>query len=253
MASLKHITTWLDDLLQPRDFSDYCLNGLQVEGAAEVQVVITGVSICLELIESAVQKQAQMVLVHHGLFWKNDRPFQVRGSMRSRLIALLSNNISLVAYHLPLDAHPEVGNNAIAAQKLELIDPEPFGTYRGRPIGYAGKLPSPLSPEALGARLDEIYGREPLCLKGQRQQIERVGIISGGAAMNFSQAIKEGLDAYITGEPAEPSMHLAREEGVHFYACGHDATERFGVQALGEQLQQRFGVQTLFQESLNPV
>jgi dinuclear metal center YbgI/SA1388 family protein len=193
------------------------------------------------------------VLVHHGLIWKSDWPLRVVGSMRRRLGALVENGISLVGYHLPLDAHPEVGNNAVAAARLGLREVAPFGEYNGRTIGCQGRLPEPLAADELALALREVYGSEPLCLAGTREPIERIGMISGGAASEYGQAVSAGLDAYVTGEPAEWAMHRAREEGPHFFACGHHATERLGVQALGQRLVEVFGIECEFVDLPNPV
>ena len=250
---LQSLVAFTNDLLDAPAFADYCPNGLQVEGRAEVRRIVSGVSSSLALFEAAAERDADLVLVHHGLFWKSDWPLRVVGSLRRRLGVLIENGISLLAYHLPLDAHPEVGNNAVAAARLGLLDVEPFGEYNGRAIGRMGRLPEPMSPTDFSAKLAEVYGREPLLLPGGRERIGRVGMISGGAASEYHQAVAQGLDAYITGEPAEWALHTAREEGTHFYACGHYATERLGVQALATRLVREFGIETRFVELQNPV
>ncbi len=250
---LTTLVQYMNGLLDAEAFDDYCPNGLQVEGRAQVQRIVTGVSASLALFEAAAERDADLVLVHHGLFWKSDSHFRVRGSMRRRLGVLIERDISLVGYHLPLDAHAELGNNAVAAAELDLAEVEPFGDYRGRPIGCRGRLPAPLSPTELGRKLGEVFDREPLLLAGDRERIETVGIISGGAASEYTQAVSAGLDAFITGEPAEWAMHTAREEGTHFFSCGHYATERLGIQALGQRLVEHFGVESEFVELTNPV
>ena len=250
---LRTIIDFMDGLLESGAFTDYCPNGLQVEGRADVERVVTGVSASLALFEAAAELGADLVLVHHGLFWKNDWPLRVTGVMRRRLGALIEHGLSLAGYHLPLDAHPEVGNNAVAARRLGLLDVRAFGDYGGRTIGVSGRLPKGATPEELQVLLGETFEREPLLLRGQGERIETIGLISGGAAGEYHQAVAAGLDAYVTGEPTEWVMHTAREEGTHFYACGHYATERLGVQALGARLAKEFGVEHQFVELSNPV
>lgn len=252
-APLQTVVDYMNELLDAASFADYCPNGLQVEGGQEVRRVVLGVSACLALFEEAAARKADLVLVHHGIIWKNEWPLRVVGSMRKRMGALIDNDISLVGYHLPLDAHPEVGNNAVAAKLMQLVDVEPFGDYNGRPIGRQGRLAEPMAPEDFAQFLAGVYQREPLHLVGSRPRIERVGMISGGAASEYDQAVAAGLDAYITGEPAEWAMHRAREEGTHFYACGHHATERLGVQALGARIAEEFNLEAEFVDLDNPV
>jgi dinuclear metal center YbgI/SA1388 family protein len=250
---LDDLTGWFDELLEPGRFSDYCHNGLQIEGCADVQRMVTGVSVSQALIDAAIECDAQAIFVHHGLFWKNQWPLRVRGSMRRRLRALLSHDLSLFAYHLPLDAHPVVGNNAMLAMHLGLVDVRPFGNYNRSCIGAAGALPEPQSVAELTRSIGAMLGRDPLVLSGDRGPIRTIGIISGGAGHDFQQAIDQGLDAYLTGEPSEPALMLAREEGATFFAGGHYLTERFGVQAVGERLAVEHGVDVRFVELPNPV
>ncbi len=252
-VALDTIVGFMNELLEPDAFSDYCPNGLQVEGRGEVQRVVTSVSASLALFEAAAERGADLILVHHGLFWKNEWPLRVTGPMRQRMGVLIENGISLVGYHLPLDAHPEVGNNAVAARMMGLQDVQPFGDYNGRSIGVRGRVPQASSAEEVKGLLERTYGREALAFPGQCGRIETLGLISGGAAGEYYQAAAQGLDAYVTGEPAEWALHTARERHTHFFACGHYATERIGVQALGARLVQEFGVEHEFVELTNPV
>jgi dinuclear metal center YbgI/SA1388 family protein len=250
---LQALQAWLDALLEPSGFSDYCPNGLQVEGQPEVTTVVTGVSASQALFEAAIEQGAQAIIVHHGLFWKNQWPLRVRGAMRQRLKLLLENDVSLFAYHLPLDAHPEVGNNAQLAQRIGLEQTQGFGPMSGRMIGISGTLNPPLSADALADRLGDVLGARPALFGGDRGPVQTLGIISGGAGYQLTDAIDAGLDAYLTGEPTESALHLAQEEGVAFYAGGHYRTERFGVQAVGARLQREHGLDVHFVELPNPV
>jgi dinuclear metal center YbgI/SA1388 family protein len=253
MAPLREIVAELDRLLEPEAFSDYGPNGLQVEGAGEVAHVATGVSASVELFERAIAAGAQLIVTHHGLFWDGEDP-RVVGSHRARLRTLLAADVSLASYHLPLDAHPQVGNNALIAAGLGLVDPQPFSVYRGRAIGVRASAPGEgIGAQELVARVAALTAREPLALPGGPDRVRSVGIVSGGAARSVHEAIALGLDAFITGEPAEWARALAAEAGIHFIAAGHHATETFGPRALGEHLRGRFGVGWTDIEVRNPV
>jgi dinuclear metal center YbgI/SA1388 family protein len=242
MAALAQIIAELDRLLEPAAFADYCPNGLQVEGVAHVAHVATGVSASVELFERAIAAGAELIVVHHGLFWDGDDPRLV-GPRRQRLRMLLAADVSLAAYHLPLDAHPRVGNNALLAAGLGLVEPQPFAQHGGRAIGVRATAPGAgVGADELVARVAALTGREPLALPGGPPVVRSVGIVSGGAARDVHLAIDAGLDAFITGEPAEWARALAAEAGIHFIAAGHHATETFGPRALGEHLRERFGV-----------
>jgi dinuclear metal center YbgI/SA1388 family protein len=242
MASLREIVAELDRLLEPEAFGDYGPNGLQVEGRPQVDHVATGVSASLELFEAAIAAGAQLIVTHHGLFWDGDDP-RVVGAHRERLAALLRAEVSLVSYHLPLDAHPRVGNNALLAAGLGLVDPQPFALHRGRAIGVHARVDGDgIGPDELVARVAALTGREPLGFLGGPPRVRTVGIVSGGGARSVHEAIAAGLDAFVTGEPVEWARALARESGIHFIAAGHHATETFGPRALGEHLRERFGV-----------
>ena len=253
MPPIAELIAALDELLAPADFSDYSPNGLQVTGSRDVATVATGVSAHAELFERAVEVGAELVVVHHGLFWEGDAR-TVDERLKRRLKLLFDNDVALAAYHLPLDAHPEVGNNALIAAALGCTDQEPFGSHRGRHLGVQGRFADGgIGAAELLERLRQLTGREPLFFDAGRAQVRTVGIVSGAAAGHFEEAIAAGLDAFITGEPAERVMAQAYEAGVHFIAAGHYATETFGVRRLGEILEQRFGVRHVFLDVPNPI
>jgi dinuclear metal center YbgI/SA1388 family protein len=253
MALLNEMVAELDRLLESDSFADYGPNGLQVQGRAQVSHVATGVSASLELFEQAIDVGAQMILTHHGLFWDGD-DVRVVGALRDRLKILLGAEVSLVAYHLPLDAHPMLGNNALIAAGLGLEERRPFGMHRGREIGVFATVPGEaITPGELVARVAELTAREPLALMYGPELIRSVGIVSGGGARSVHEAIAAGLDAFITGEPAEWANAVAREGEIHFLAAGHHATETFGPDALGAHLASRFGVRHTNIPTVNPV
>jgi len=242
MARLNEMLEELDQQLDPGSFADYCPNGLQVQGGAEVTVVATGVSASLELFERSIEAGAQLILVHHGLFWKGDDQ-RVVGTLRDRLKLLLGADVSLAAYHLPLDAHPTLGNNARIAAGLRLEDSQPFGRAGGREVGVRARVRGEgIEAGELVARVGELMAREPLAFLEGPPLIRTVGIVSGGGGGNVHEAIAAGLDAFITGEPEEWAAAIARESKIHFIAAGHHATETFGVSAVGEHLANRFGI-----------
>ena len=252
MAARDELIAFLDELLESPGWADHGPNGLQVPGSDEVRVVASGVSAHRELFERAAGAGAQLVLCHHGLFWERD-PQALSPQLKARLKALFDADMSLAAYHLPLDAHPEVGNNALICAGLGLERSEPFGTHRGREIGWTGRSAEPLPVAELVERCGALFDREPLVFAGGADPLRTVGIVSGGGASSLAEAVARGLDAFVTGEPAEPSMAEAREAGVTFIAGGHYATETFGVRAIGDLLAERFGVEHRFIEIRNPV
>ncbi len=228
-------------------FSDYAPNGLQVEGRTEVKTLITGVTASQALVDEAVARNADAILVHHGYFWKSE-PAVIKGMKRNRLRALLTNNINLYSWHLPLDAHPTLGNNA---QLAKLLDIEVKGEVQ--PLVFWGELATPLSGEALAQRIEEKLGRTPLhCGDNAPAQIRRVAWCSGGGQGFIDSAAAFGVDAYITGEVSEQTIHSAREQGLHFFAAGHHATERGGIKALGEWLASEHGLDVTFIDIPNP-
>jgi dinuclear metal center YbgI/SA1388 family protein len=252
VAARDELIAFLDELLEAASFDDYGPNGLQVVGRDEVEVVATGVSAHRELFERAASEGAHMVVCHHGILW-DSAPAPIDARMKGRLGPLFDADMSLAAYHLPLDAHPEVGNNALICGELGLWRGEPFADVRGRSIGFVGHAEEPLALEALAERCCSVFGRDPLVFPGDGRPLRRVGVVSGGGGSSLNEAIRLGLDAFVTGEPEEPAMADARESGVAFLACGHYATETFGVRRLGELLADRFGVQHYFIEVPNPV
>jgi dinuclear metal center YbgI/SA1388 family protein len=250
---LANLLTYLEDLLEAEAFSDYGPNGLQVPGPDEVRTVVTGVSASVELFERAAEHGADLVLVHHGLFWTG-APLALTPSAKRRLRLLFDNDMALAAYHLPLDGHPEVGNNALLAEGLGCSEREPFALHKGRPIGVAGHFDGDgIEAGELVARVRELTGREPLAFLDGPMQVRSIGIVSGAGADYLGDAVAAGLDAFLTGEPAERVMTHAREEGIHFIAAGHYATETFGIRRLGELLAQRFGVVHVFVDVPNPI
>lgn len=252
MASLTEIMQLLQTTLKPHLFSDYCPNGLQVEGRAEVKRLVTGVTACQALIDKAIDLQADAILVHHGFFWKSENPCVV-GMKKNRLQALLKHDISLLAYHLPLDAHAELGNNAQLAQKLGLNMAEALYPDNPKQVGNIAVLKHALSVDELSYRCQQVLGQTPLHIAGQAQHLRRIAFCTGAAQGFIEQAVLMGCDAYISGEISEPTVHIAREMGIHYFAAGHHATERYGVQAVGEFLAAKLGIEHIFVEVENPV
>jgi dinuclear metal center YbgI/SA1388 family protein len=243
----------LDDLLQTSRFQDHGPNGLQVPGPEEVGTVVTGVSANAELFERAADAGADLVLVHHGLFWGGP-PRALDVPAKRRLKLLFDADMALAAYHLPLDAHPEIGNNALLARALGADGWTSFAEHRGSAIGVAATFPADgiPAPELL-ARVRAATGREPLAFLDGPPVVRRAGIVSGAGGDHLDDAIALGLDALVTGEASERHMALAREGGVHFLAAGHYATETFGIRALGDRLAERFGVEHVFIDVPNPI
>lgn len=249
---IRALVAHCDQLLDAKAGRDFGPNGLQVEGRRDVRKLTTGVSACLELFELARDAGADAILVHHGLFW-DGAPRELTGHQYRRVAALIEAGMHLVAYHLPLDRHPELGNNALAVKRLGLYSIEPFGLYQGLPIGFQGRYPEPIPVGEFAGRCREVFGQEPLAFLAGPDPVATVGIVSGGAQGEVHQAIAEGLDAYITGEASEWVMNVARENRIHYLACGHYATERLGIRALGDHLAERFGLEHEFIDVPNPV
>jgi dinuclear metal center YbgI/SA1388 family protein len=237
----------LDELLAPGEFDDICPNGLQVPGRGEIGRVVTGVTAQRALIDRAVEERAQLVLVHHGLFW-SFAPLGLTPRLAERLRPLFRNDIALAAYHLPLDAHPEVGNNALLAEARGAGGHVAFAD-----VGRGATFAEPLPAAELFARVAAATGRDPLVFEAGPPTVSRIAIVSGGAASRLDQAIAEGYDAFLTGEPKENVMADAREAGIHFIAAGHYATETFGVRRLGDLLAERFGIEHVWVDLPNPV
>jgi dinuclear metal center YbgI/SA1388 family protein len=247
VARRDEILDYAADLLDLESFRDYGPQGLQVAGAEEVSKIVCAVSSSLELFERTGSAGAQLVIVHHGLLWDNE-PRVIDTRVRRRLQALFDADLTLAAYHLALDAHPEIGNNALLARELG-VDVE--GPFAG--IGVGGRLPAPEPIESFLTRVRERIAPEPLVFRDGPEELERIGIVSGGGGRYLAEAAAAGYDLFLTGEPEEPSLHLARELGITFVAAGHYATERLGVQALAARIAERFDLEWEFVELPNPV
>lgn len=252
MITRTECLSYLETLLEPAKFHDYCPNGLQVAGKEQVQKIITGVTASQQLIDAAVDNQADTIIVHHGYFWRGEDP-RVVGIKQRRLKQLLVNDINLIAYHLPLDAHSTLGNNAQLAQRLGLeIDGRIAGT--GDPaIGLCGCFARPLTVAEFAEQLRQTLGREPMVIQGHDRPMTTIGWCSGAAQGYIEQAAELGLDGYMSGEISEQTAHLARELGINYFSAGHHATERYGVKALGEHLAAQFGIRHQFIDIDNPV
>ena len=248
MPHIDDLIRALDELLDPAAFDDYGPNGLQVPGPSEVRRVVTGVSAQRPLAERAVELGAELVLVHHGLFWKF-LPVGLTPVLAERLRPLFKHDVGLAAYHLPLDAHPEVGNNALLAEGVGCAEHEAFATI-GRAGTFAG---DGIAAAGLFARVEELTQRPPLVFDTGPERVRRIAIVSGAGASRLPLAVAEGFDAFLTGEPSEHVMADAREAGIHFIAAGHYATETFGVRRLGDWLAARFGVEHHWIDIPNPV
>ncbi|KGQ70918.1 metal-binding protein [Chelonobacter oris] len=241
----------LNRTLNSEAISDYAPNGLQVEGKSAVDKIITGVTASQALLDYAAAQQADAVLVHHGYFWKNESPL-IRGMKSRRLRTLLVNNINLYAYHLPLDVHPDLGNNALLAGMLGIKNLQSL-EQSAVSIPIYGKLETALSGEQLAQRIETVLQRKPLhCGDNAPATIRTVALCTGGGQDYIDLAAAQGIDAFISGEVSERTIHSAREQGIHFYAAGHHATERYGIKKLGEWLQQQHGLNVIFKDIDNP-
>lgn len=244
----KELIAYLDDYLNVSLFKDYAPNGLQVEGSETVQKIVTGVTACQSLIDRAVELGADTLLVHHGYFWKNE-PATITGMKRKRIETLLKNNINLIGYHLPLDGHPEIGNNAQLGKLWSLKDITPDA----KSLVRLGEVETPLAMADFKKTVDESLNRESLHLPGGPEMVTKVAWCSGGAQNAIQQAIEWRADVYISGEVSEQTTHQALESGIHYLAAGHHATETVGVKALGKHLAKEFGVEVVFCDVPNPV
>lgn len=241
------------NLLKPRIFSDYGPNGLQIEGTKHIHTVAFSVSATVNSITSAIKHNADALVVHHGLFWKFHGCKPLTGTFAKRVIPLVQQQINLFAYHLPLDAHPEIGNAAQLGRRLNLIKQQPFGDYKGCPTGIQGLLATTQTAKQLKQNLGNLLNHSViLASPDDNATIQSVGIITGGANSDWHLAVKAGLDAYITGEISEHDWHDSQEAGIHMYAGGHHATERFGIQALMQATQEQFDIDCIFIDSDNP-
>ena len=249
--ALRTLVDEADRFLNAARISDYCPNGLQVEGRPQVRRIVSGVTASQELVDAAVEAEADVLLVHHGYFWKGEDA-RIVGMKQRRLKTLLANDISLLAYHLPLDVHPEVGNNVQLARELDITVEGPLDPDNPKVVGLLGSLAEPLSARDFARRVQEVLGREPLLIEGTNT-VRRVGWCTGGGQGYIDQAIAAGVDLFLSGEASEQTFHSARENGISFIAAGHHATERYGVQALGDYLARRFALEHLFIDCSNPI
>jgi len=252
MVRLNDLVNHCDTLLQVADYQDYCPNGLQVEGRGEVQRLVSGVSASQALIEASIAAGADALLVHHGWFWNGEDP-RVVGMKQRRLKRLLESGVSLIAYHLPLDGHAELGNNAQLGRLLGIGIEGRFGKGPDGGIAAWGSLPKALNGAELAAHIGQTLGREPLHISGGERPLRLIGWCTGAAQGWIEQAAALGLDGFISGEVSEHTVHVARELGIDYFAAGHHATERYGVQALGEYLSREFALNHEFIEVPNPV
>lgn len=256
-VSRTELTTWLNTTLQPQNFHDYCPNGLQVQGKDQISRIVTGVTASQALIEVAISQQADAILVHHGWFWKNENPC-ITGIKHQRLASILANEINLFAYHLPLDAHPEWGNNA---QLAEIMDWNPTINPDGTPrvfgpenlIWHGAPAWEDCTLGEISIDIAQRLGRKPIVIGDLDQKIKTLTWCTGAAQSMFQQAIDAGADCFISGEISEPTVHLARESGVAYIGAGHHATERYGVQALGAAIEAQLGISCTFVDIDNPV
>jgi dinuclear metal center YbgI/SA1388 family protein len=252
MAERVEVEDCLRQMLRPQEFKDYGPNGLQVEGRRRVAFIASGVTSSRAVIDAAIEAGADTLLVHHGLFWRG-HDGRLTGWLRERVARLLAHDVNLLAYHLPLDAHGELGNNAQLGRRLDLVADARFGDQQLGFIGPAGRYAAAGGLAALAQSVQVLTGRTPLLLPGDGRPLRRVAWCTGGAQDWFEQAIAAGADVYLTGEASEPQAHLARETGVAFIACGHHASERYGAPAVAEAVAARFGLRHVFIDDDNPV
>ena len=246
---LNELEIYLNQLLDVGHIHDYCPNGLQVEGRSEVRKLISGVTASFDLLQAAVAAGADAVLVHHGYFWRGENQC-LTGMKRRRIALLMEHDISLFAYHLPLDAHLELGNNTQLGRRLGFIETGRFGEQN---IAAQGTLPQTMTLKDLRINVEHLLSRKPLVIGDEAKPVQRIAWCTGAAQNYFDEAIHLGVDAFITGEISEQTVHAARESGVAFIAAGHHATERYGAQALGEHVTQKFGITHQFVDVDNPV
>jgi dinuclear metal center YbgI/SA1388 family protein len=251
MVTRDALTQFLATELQIARFRDYCPNGLQVEGRNEIKLLVTGVTASLALLQEALRLQADAVLVHHGYFWRGE-DMRVIGQKQRRLKLLLENDLSLFAYHLPLDMHAQLGNNAQLAERLEL---NPLARFGEDDLGWSGAMKNPgiTTVGQLALHVEQKLGRKPMLIGDPEQPLNLLTWCTGAAQNLFEQAITAGASVFLSGEISEPTVHLARESGVAYLACGHHATERYGVQALGRHIAQEYGIAHQFVDFDNPV
>lgn len=251
MALLNDIASYADDYLRISDFRDYCPNGLQVEGQPQVEKLASAVTASLSVVERAIEWGAQCIVVHHGYFWKNERETIV-GMKKRRLQALLNADVSLLGYHLPLDAHPVVGNNAQIAQRLGVSDLQPLQKTSKSSIGNVGMLETGMDINDFVTRCEQELNRSVTHINSGEQRVQKIALCTGGAQHMIEDAVERQADVYLTGEISEQTVHIARECGLHFIAAGHHATERYGAQALAAHLAEKFDLEHRFFDEINP-
>ncbi|MCH9689581.1 MAG: Nif3-like dinuclear metal center hexameric protein [Gammaproteobacteria bacterium] len=252
MTTRTEYLKYLEDYLQLDSFKDYAPNGLQVEGRMDIRRIRTAVTASEEAIKIACEDEACMLLVHHGYFWRGENPV-ITGMKQRRIARLLKHDMNLLAYHLPIDCHPELGNNACMARRLNVSDVQSHAAAGTPHLLWTGRLPKAVTADTLAEVLNKTYQRQPQCISGGKQLIQHIAFCTGAAQDFIEDASALGVDAYISGEVSERTYYQAKELGVHYFACGHHATERDGIRTLGEHLAKRFGVEHVFIDSDNPV
>lgn len=245
------LENYINTLLNAAHYSDSCPNGLQVEGKKEIKKIVTGVTACVELFKKAIELKADTVITHHGIIWNFERPLYL-GGYKDRVKLLLENDINLFGYHLPLDGDLVFGNNALIAKELKVRNVNPFAEYKGASIGVSGSFDN-LVAHDLFATIKEKINADAIVFPFGPEKVKSIGIISGGAQKEIKQAVLQGLDVFLTGEVSEHIYHYAKEEGIHFIAAGHHATEVFGIKALGKHLANKFNLDVEFVNIHNPV
>ena len=252
MAKLQDIIQWCDQTLKSPEFKDYAPNGLQIEGKTEVRKILAAVTASQDAIDAAIRENADLLLVHHGYFWKGEA-YPITGMRGKRIKSLIQHDISLLAYHLPLDSHPSLGNNAAIADLLELERIEALDPSERHPIGNIGYLNQPMPVEDFKKFVSEKLKFDVTHLPADKNMIEKVGFCTGGAQDFIVKAAEQGCDAYISGEVSERTFYEAKELDVHYFACGHHATERYGVQRLGQAISEQFDIEYVYFELNNPI
>lgn len=252
MVELNQLLAWCNKTLNVKAFKDYSPNGLQIEGSHSVYKIITAVTASQEAIDAVVAAKANALMVHHGYFWKGE-PEPLTGIKGQRIKKLMQHDISLIAYHLPLDAHVSLGNNAALADLLGITITGPLDPTENQPIGNVGELTAPMSADKFNAHLTNCLQRTPLHIAGASATIQKVGFCTGAAQDFLYKAATLDCDAYISGEVSERTYHEAKELGIHYFACGHHATERGGIQRLGQAVAQQFNLDVTFMDFNNPV
>ena len=252
MANLTEIIQWCNQTLKTHEFKDYAPNGLQIEGNAEVKKILCAVTASQDAIDAAIEQNADLLLVHHGYFWKGE-PYPITGMRGKRIKALIQHDISLVGYHLPLDAHPTLGNNVAIAEILGLEHLEALDPSERYPIGNIGYLKTAMQPEAFKVLLTEKLGFDTIHLNADKNTIQKVGFCTGAAQDFISKAAQMDCDAFISGEVSERTFYEAKELNVHYFACGHHATERYGIQRLAQAISEQFNIEYSYFELNNPI